>query len=118
MEPHSMWFFLILSISTSIKDAVPKVLLAQKAIPAMTAPMELPAPRETRVTRDLPVLPVPMDLRDRLARLELMERSALTALLAHQAMTERLVILDRQELMELLELMVPVRTTLRFLKDS
>lgn len=61
--------------------------------------MELPAPRATRVIRDLPGLPVPQETRDRLAQLDRMERMELLALLEPQARRETPVILDPQELL-------------------
>jgi hypothetical protein len=80
--------------------------------------------QERPVPRDLPVLPVPQEVRDRLARLDRMERMVLLVLMELQVRRDLpdqlalkdpkeiletpalLVLLDRRALMELLELMV------------
>lgn len=92
-------------------------------------PQELPAPiRPSPVLRDLRGLPVPKETRDRLDHLEQMERLALLGLMELQvrrvipetlvlrdprAILETpalLVLLDRQALLELLELLDPRAT--------
>ena len=69
--------------------------------------------REKPVPRDLPVLPVPPELRDRLDQLELMEKMALLGLMELQVHKDpretpgTLVLLARRELLDLLELLGP-----------